>query len=423
MTSCRLLCFLPALLLCLSPLRAQPAPPDLFAPGGWHLAVPHPGDAALQETAAPGGTIETLTVTTPSEPYYLIQLIRGIPDAVPAGHRLELRFEARSATNNPLRVTVEQNGLPYASVLTLSPKLTPQWQSFDLTGVSPGYGPNGLSAHFQVGQQAGSVEVRRILVQDTGPHPAQAKANAALTPVAIQARIRQYRMGTLTIHVVGPDGRPIPNAQVQITQTRHAFLFGCNVFGYDPTDPSASQKAYRDQFAALFNYATPPFYWGSFEQTSGKPDYARLQATANWCIAHEIVPKGHPLVWHEVWPSWAPKTPDAAIPLLHARVANLVPRYKDTIHYWDVLNEANGAAGQTPPNGESEWIKRDGPAPVVETALGWAREAGKGQTRRSCTTTTTPTARTSRSSRSFSATANCRTPLASSLICTAGPGR
>ena len=31
-----------------------------------------------------------------------------------------------------------------------------------------------------------------------------------------------------------------------------------------------------------------------------------------------------------------------------------------------------------PPNGESNWIKRDGPAPVVETALGWARAAGKG---------------------------------------------
>ncbi len=375
---CLMLCIALALLR-LPPLCAQSAPTDLLAPDGWHLAAPHSGDAALQETAAPDGAIETLTVSVPSQPFYLVQLVRVIPNAVPAGHRIKMHFEARSAARNPMRVTVEQSGPPYATVLSLSPTLTPQWQAFNLTGVSPGYGPDGLSAHFQAGQQAGMIEVRRITVTDTGLDPALAEANAALTPAAVYARIRRYRMGTLTVRVVGPDGRPVRNAQVKITQTRHAFLFGCNVFGYDPADTSASQKAYRDQFAALFNYATLPFYWGAFEPTPGQPQYARLQAMADWCIANKITPKGHPLVWHQVWPTWAPQTADAAIPLLHARVSDLVPRYKNTIHYWDVLNEANGAAGQTPPNGESEWIKRDGPAPVVETALGWARAAGRGQ--------------------------------------------
>lgn len=369
----------PALLFCLLPLSASAAPPDLLAPGGWQLAAPHSGDAALQETAGPDGATETLTVSRPSQPFYRVQMIRGIPRAVPAGHRIKMHFEARSATRNPLRVAVEQNGSPYAAVVELSPTLTPQWQVFDLAGVSPGYGPNGLSAHFQAGQQAGTVALRRVLVTDTGLDPALAEASAALTPAAIQSRIRKYRMGTLTVRVVGPDGRPVSNAQVQMTQTRSAFLFGCNVFGYDPADTSASQKAYQDRFAALFNYATLPFYWGAFEPTPGQPQYARLQATADWCVAHHITPKGHPLVWHEVWPAWAPNTPDAAIPLLHARVADLVPHYKSAIRYWDVLNEANGAAGQMPPNGESEWIKRDGPAPVVETALGWARQAGRGQ--------------------------------------------
>ena len=366
------------LLTFLLTLHAYAAPPDLLAPGGWHLTAPHPGDAALQETAGPAGPIERLTVTVPSQPYYLVQFTRDIPHAVPLGHVIKMHFEARSATSHPLRVTVEQNGPPYASVLELSLRLTPQWQSFDLAGSSPGYGPNSISAHFQAGQQAGTVEVRRIAVVDTGPDPAAAAAAAALKPGAIQDRIRRYRMGTLTVRVVDSQGRAIPNAQVQMTQTRHAFLFGCNVFGYDPADPSLSQKKYQDQFAALFNYATLPFYWGAFEQAPSRPDYARLQAMADWCVAHRITPKGHPLVWHEVWPAWAPQTPDAAIPLLHARVADLVPRYKDTIHYWDVLNEANGAAGQVPPNGESEWIKRDGPASVVGTALGWARAAGKG---------------------------------------------
>lgn len=377
--------FILALLTLLFPAAvcAAPAPPDLLAPGGWHLTAPHPGDVQLEEAIAPGRATETLTVVTPSQPpeqFYLEQIIRTVPRAVPAGHRLELRFQARSATRNPLRASVEQNGPPYTAALDLTAALNPQWQTFVMRGIAPGYGPNGLSAHFQVGQQAGVVELKQIRLSDLGPDPAVAETKAALIPSAIQARIRKYRMGTLTVRVVGSSGKPVPNAQVQITQTRHAFLFGCNAFGYGPADTSPAQKAYRDQFTALFNYATVPFYWGAFEAHPGQPDYARLQAMADWCVAHNIDPKGHPLVWHQVWPQWAPQTADAAIPLLHARVADLVPRYKNTIHYWDVLNEANSAAAQAPPNGESEWIKRDGPAPVVETALGWARSAGKGQT-------------------------------------------
>ncbi len=365
-------------LLLHSPAHAAPTPPGLLAPGGWHLAAPHPGDARLQEQAGPDGPAEIITVTTPSQPFYLEQMVRDVPPAVPAGHLLKLRFEARSATRNPVRVTVEQNGPPYAAALELSTTLTPEWKAFTLNGASPGYGPGGLSVHFQAGQQAGVVEVKKITLTDLGLDPQIAAANTALEPKAIEARIKKYRMGQLTIQAADSDGRPIPNARVEIRQTRHAFLFGCNAFGYDPADGSPAQKAYQSQFTALFNYATLPFYWGSFEPAPGKRDDAKLQAMADWCLAHGIIPKGHPLVWHEVWPSWAPDTPDAAIPLLHARTTDLVSRYK-FIQFWDVVNEANGAASFSPPNGESNWIKREGPASVVETALGWAREAGQGR--------------------------------------------
>lgn len=73
-----------------------------------------------------------------------------------------------------------------------------------------------------------------------------------------------------------------------------------------------------------------------------------------------------------------PKDPDAAIPLLRGRVMAIIPHFQGLITYWDVLNEANAAANY-PDTGTGAWIKRDGPAPVVQTALGWAREAAKGQ--------------------------------------------
>ncbi len=374
-TSLLLLFFLLSLLAFTRP--AQAAPADLLAPGEWHLSAPHPGDAALDSVPLTDGDPPLLRVTvkTPSDPFYLIQITRDIPAVIPEGHRVRLSFWARSATRSPLRATVERRGPPFDATLERTLALTPQWQTYTAVAVAPGY---GLNAHFQVGRQAGTVDLMQIKVTDEGADPALTAAQAAVQPAAVKARIEKYRKGTLTVRVVDTKGRPMPGATVRLAQMRHAFLFGCNFFGLNPADTSPAQKAYQSEFTGLLNYATLPFYWGAFERAQGKPDYARLQTMAAWSVAHRLTVKGHPLVWHEVWPAWAPTDPDAAIPLLHARVADLVPRYKDTIHVWDVLNEANGAAGHTPPNGEGNWIKRDGPAPVVETALGWAREAGKG---------------------------------------------
>ena len=320
------------LLLALLTNTTHAAPtPDLLAPGGWYLASPHPGDATLQETPGVGEPTETLTVAVPSEPFYREQIIRSLPADIPEGHLLHLHFQARSATNNPMRVTVEKNGPPYPAALVFSAKLTPQWQTFDLEGASPGYGPNGLSTHFQVGQQVGVIDLRGISLVDRGVDPAITAANAALKPEAIQARIRKYRMGTLTVRVVDGKGRPVRNASVEIAQTRHAFLFGCNAFGVNPADSSPSEKAYQTEFAALFNYATLPFYWGAFEPVQGKPDYARLQAMADWCIAcirsHRKATRWCGMRFGR---QWAPKTPDAAIPLLHARIARTSSRTTKT---------------------------------------------------------------------------------------------
>jgi endo-1,4-beta-xylanase len=359
---------------------ARPARADnLLAGKGWGLMCPAPGDAQMTTASANDGKgVLRITVVKPSEPFYRIMIAQTIAPAIPEGTRLRLRFRARSETGNPVRAVIEKNGPPFTPTAEINPTLTKEWKLYTVTGTQQAaYGPNGLGARFQFGHQAGTLELEGITLENLGPDPDLAAAQAAIAPEAIRERIRQYRTGDMKIVARDGKGKAVQGATIKVEQTRHAFLFGCNFFHLDPAGAEPWQKEYQGRFTALFNYATLPFYWGGFEWQKGKPQYDRLEAMAKWCAAHGIEAKGHPLVWHEVWPVWAPKDPDAAIPLLRQRILDIIPRYKGLIRYWDVQNEANNSADY-PNTGVGAWVKRDGPAAVVATTLGWAREASKG---------------------------------------------
>jgi len=343
-------------------------------PSAEHLRV-----SVLPREALPPRAKEglRLTIERRSDPFYAVAVLKDVPHAIKPGTRVRFTFLARSRTQNPMRAVVEKVGPPYTPVIDLNVVLTPEWKRYTGTGVAPAFPPMGMGVRFQVGHQEGEVELADITLTDEGPDPEAAKAREAVQPEAVEKRIRQHRTGMLTVKVVDKAGRPVSGASVRVEQTRHAFLFGCNIFVLNPSDTSERQKAYQERFAALLNYATLPFYWGSFEPQEGNKQYERLDAMARWCRDRGILTKGHPLVWHEVYPRWAPADPDAAIPLLEARVKEIIHHYKGLVTYWDVLNEANNAA-MYPQTGVGAWIKRDGPVQVVATALKWAREASKG---------------------------------------------
>lgn len=340
------------------------------------------GNITLKVSPAQGtppGVASVITISTAraTEPYYMAQISRTIPGDLKAGSRLRFTFWARSAGRSPMRATVERTTPPYTGVVELNIEPGAEWKRYTGMGATEGYGLDGLSAHFQTGRGPGEIEIAGVTVENLGPDPALVAAEAACKPDAVRRRIRQVRTGVLDVVVRDRRGRPVPNASVSVRETRSDFLFGCNIFGLSPADTGAAQSEYQRRFTELFNYATLPFYWGAFEPEQGRPQHERLTAMARWCAEHGLAAKGHPLIWHEVYPRWAPKDPDAAAELLHNRVKDILPRYAGTVKYWDVLNEANVAPtyAQT---GEGAWIKRDGAAAVVAKALGWAREAGKG---------------------------------------------
>lgn len=196
--------------------------------------------------------------------------------------------------------------------------------------------------------------------------------NAQELLATADSRIEKHRKADVTLKVVDKQGKPLPGAQVEVEQTRHAFLFGCNIFPLFSYQGEQHNK-YSKQFSALLNYATLAFYWGAYEPERGRKGRDLQERIARWCKEHDIATKGHPLVWHEVYPGWAPNDPDQAKPLLRERVREIVSQFAGLIDRWDVVNEAT--VSERFNNGVGNWVKRDGAGAVVAECLAWAREA------------------------------------------------
>ncbi|MEW6235957.1 MAG: endo-1,4-beta-xylanase [Candidatus Omnitrophota bacterium] len=152
-------------------------------------------------------------------------------------------------------------------------------------------------------------------------------------------RIERCRRRDITIQVVDKNGHPAPGARVALQQTRHDFLFGCNVFRWEERE-TPSQQSYRRLFAQLMNFATIGFYWPAYERAPGQTRRAYAAGAAKWCLENGIIVKGHPLVWNFTDPSWLPEDPDKAQPLLMARIKREIEDFKGLIEIWDVVNEA-----------------------------------------------------------------------------------
>ena len=352
---------------------------DLLTGSPWILTAPSGNTSTLDvvgKAGLPGQAKSELVahIAQATSPLYLIQAKADIAD-IGVGHRVCFRFWGRAEGSNAVRVVVETVDSPWIAVCDSTITLTPSWAPYTVYGSMDRDLGQKMAAKLQIGASTGTIEFAALHVVDEGPSPGALQSREATVDKVVQARIRRYRTGRLSIRIVDASEHPVRNAKISIHETRSAFLFGCNLIPLDLTDSSASQLAYRSRFTALFNYATLPVYWSDFERVESQPNYEKLDSSIDWCAAHGIAPKLHPLVWNMAYPAWAPSDPETVIPLLRNRVTDIVTRERNRVRYFDVVNEASNAASYAPPNGESLWVKRDGAAKVVETALGWAKAA------------------------------------------------
>jgi GH35 family endo-1,4-beta-xylanase len=196
-------------------------------------------------------------------------------------------------------------------------------------------------------------------------------------------RIDRYRKGDAVVIVVDGAGKPVADATVTVQQTRHAFLFGCNIFLWGRAGGPRLEAAYRSRFTEVFNFATLPFYWWAYEPRRGQTGHARIEEVARWCREQGVVTKGHPLAWNYADPAWLPDDPDAIRTLQMARIEDCVRRFQGLIDIWDVVNEAThfdrDECKQRAPKLTGMWQKT-GQIEFVRECFRQGRKAGPGAT-------------------------------------------
>jgi len=164
----------------------------------------------------------------------------------------------------------------------------------------------------------------------------------------IERNIEKYRKGDATIEVLDAAGKPVSGAKVELRQTGHEFLFGCNAFVLGQLEKK--ERRYEEAFAKIFNFATVPFYWEGTEPTQGELRYSEPARDMwrrpppdrflPWAAKNNITLKGHPLLWHAYNPPWLPKDADQLRSLYQKRFREIASRYAGKINIFDVVNES-----------------------------------------------------------------------------------
>jgi len=185
-----------------------------------------------------------------------------------------------------------------------------------------------------------------------------------LKPDAIEARIREHRMGELLV-------KAEPGAEVHVEQLRHEFWFGAALSSgafsgrMNPED----QRKYEQTFLANFNAAVTEnaLKWHDMEREQGRVNYATVDAILAWTIPL----RGHNIFWgipNRVQ-TWLKEMDDATLhETLKARALDIGQRYRGRFAEYDLNNEMIHA---------NYYAERLGPA-ITKKMADWVKQADPG---------------------------------------------
>ncbi len=178
-------------------------------------------------------------------------------------------------------------------------------------------------------------------------------------------RIDAIRKGNLDILVVDANGHPVPNTEIRVEMTRHAFGWGSAVYAWTFAGTGEDNRLYRERFLELFNLMAPEngLKWPQWENPAFRSVTTRM---IDWALENGCEVRGHTLVW----PSFrrSPERiaafrndPDALRGEISKHIADIVTANRGRIRAWDAMNEPTTnfefmqILGATEP---AEWFKQ-----------------------------------------------------------------
>ena len=181
----------------------------------------------------------------------------------------------------------------------------------------------------------------------------------------LESDIRNWRQRDLTVRVLDAEGGRIEGAEVEIVQTQHEFLFGCNAFALGQWGGERKNRLYEDGLTHLFNLVTVPLYWSAIEPRQGRHEFDTLDRMLRWAEKKNLSVKGDPLLLDETVPRWtAEMAPSGAREAAESHVRGLVARYAGRVDWWDILTPIAGNIRVGPAAAASDEVVR------------WAASAG-----------------------------------------------
>ena len=165
----------------------------------------------------------------------------------------------------------------------------------------------------------------------------------------IERDIDSYRKGGFVLCFRDSDGKPLHGVRVLVKHKKHEFKFGCSSFLLDEFPEEERNKAYREKFTEIFNYAVVPLYWDTLEPEKGKPRFGEdsekiwrrpaIDKIVKFCRKNGIGMKGHCLMYHSFNPDWIPENHRELKMAVDKRLREIGEKYGNDFLDVDVINE------------------------------------------------------------------------------------
>lgn len=158
--------------------------------------------------------------------------------------------------------------------------------------------------------------------------------------------IEKYRKGDALLEFRDTDRKPLKDVRVEIEQTGHDFLFGCQVNAYLTrmmTEDKSAFERFEHLFLNVFNFAVITPFWRFYEREPGMTRWEEYTRAAEWCLRHNITPKISALIWAHSngCPDWLPDIPREDHPdMVKSYLIRTTAGYRDKVGIFDVVNEA-----------------------------------------------------------------------------------